>query len=169
MPHLIPRLLSLLCAVSLCLATAAIADDPTTTPASAVASATPAEYSNEVHVTKLLRTTVTATGQPIEYVKTDKPLVTTVLVEIPPGKETGWHIHKMPCYAYVLSGKLTVEIEGGKTLTYEAGQAIAETVNTPHNGKNNGTEPVKIVMTVIGERGVPIAEKLAKPPAEKQN
>ncbi|MGB8355224.1 MAG: cupin domain-containing protein [Chthoniobacteraceae bacterium] len=162
MTHLIPRLLSL-CALSICIATAAIAEDPTPAPTPA-----PAEYSNAVHVTTLLRTTVTATGQPIEYVKTDKPLVTTVLVEIPPGKETGWHIHKMPCYAYVLSGKLDVEIAGGKTLTYEAGQAIAETVNTPHNGKNNGTEPVKIVMTVIGERGVPIAEKLAKPPTGAQ-
>src|SRR5580658_9747092 len=137
MTHLIPRLLSL-CAVSLCLASAALAEDPApaTTP-------TPAEYSNEVHVTTLLRTTVTATGQPIEYVKTDKPLVTTVLVEIPPGKETGWHIHKMPCYAYVLSGKLTVEIEGGKTLTYEAGQAIAETVNTPITAKTTAPSPSK--------------------------
>jgi len=130
----------------------------------AVAFAEPngADYSKEIQVTPLLRTTVTATGQPIEYPKTDKPQVTTVLVEIPPGKETGWHIHRMPCFAYILSGTLDVQVEGGKTLTYQAGQAIAETVNTPHNGKNNGTETVKIVMTVIGEKGVPIAEKLNK-------
>jgi quercetin dioxygenase-like cupin family protein len=121
-----------------------------------------AEYSKEIQVTPLLRTSTTSTGQPIEYPKTDKPQITTVLVEIPPGKETGWHIHKLPCVAYILSGTITVEVEGGKTFTYQAGQAIAETVNTPHNGKNNGTEPVKIIMTVIGEKDVPIAEKLNK-------
>lgn len=119
-----------------------------------------AEYNKEIRVTQLLHTTTTATGQPIKYPATGKPLVTTVLVEIPPGAQTGWHIHKMPCYAYVIEGTLSVQIEGGKTVTYHAGQAIAETVNTPHNGRNIGKEPVKIVMTVIGEQGVPIAEKL---------
>jgi quercetin dioxygenase-like cupin family protein len=121
-----------------------------------------AEYASEVQVTPLLRTTTTVIGQPIEYPKTDKPLVTTVLVEIPPGKETGWHTHPMPCFAYILQGTITVEEEGGKTFTYHAGQAIAEMINTPHNGCNLGTETVKIIMTVMGEQGKPIAVHLDK-------
>ena len=87
---------------------------------------------------------------------TDKPQVTMLLVEIPPGAETGWHKHPVPCYAYILSGSVTVEIENGKTNTFHAGQAFAETVNTMHNGKNTGDEPVKIVMTAIGEQKEPI-------------
>lgn len=120
------------------------------------------EYGNDIRVTPLMKTSTTSTGQPIVYPKTDNPQVTTVLVEIPPGKETGWHIHKLPCFAYILSGTITVEIEGGKVMTYTAGQAIAETLNTRHNGKNNGTEPVKIIMTVMGEKDVPIAERTDK-------
>jgi quercetin dioxygenase-like cupin family protein len=116
----------------------------------------PVEYNRTVHATPLLSATTTASGQPIEYPRTDKPLVTMLLVEIPPGAETGWHKHPVPCYAYILSGSVTVELEGGRSNTFHAGQAFAETVNTMHNGKNTGTEPVKIVMTAIGEQKEPI-------------
>jgi quercetin dioxygenase-like cupin family protein len=111
----------------------------------------------------LLRTTVTAGGQPIIYPKVDQPEVTAVLVEIPPGAETGWHKHPFPAYAYLLSGELTVELEGGKVNTFKAGDALAETVNMLHNGKNAGAEPVKLVMFVTGAKGEPFTVKAAKP------
>lgn len=149
MNDFITRLL-FICGISFCVAGTVIAKPPA------------AEYSSAVRVTPLLHTATTSTGQLIEYPRTDKPLITTVLVEIPPGKETGWHTHPLPCVAYVLAGTITVEVKGGKTFTYHAGQAIAETVNTPHNGRNLGKETVKIVMTVIGEQGKPIAEHLDK-------
>ena len=122
-----------------------------------------AEYNRTIKAIPLLSTTTTTSGQPIAYPKTDKPEVSVLLVEIPPGAETGWHKHASPCYAYILSGTLTVEMEGGKSFTFSAGQAFAETVNTPHNGKNEGAEPVRLVMTVTGEQGLPIAERLKKP------
>ncbi|MEI8343125.1 MAG: cupin domain-containing protein [Verrucomicrobiota bacterium] len=120
------------------------------------AEPSPVEYNRTVHATPLLSATTTASGQPIEYPKTDKPQVTMLLVEIPPGAETGWHKHPVPCYAYILSGSVMVELENGKSYSFHAGQAFAETVNTLHNGKNTGTEPVKIVMTAIGEEKEPI-------------
>lgn len=119
-------------------------------------------YASGIQITPLLRATTTANGQPIEYPKTDKPVVNVVIVEIPPGGQTGWHIHRKPLFEYVLSGTLTVELENGKAFTYETGRAFAEVINTPHNGKNNGTVPVKLLMTVIGEQGIPIADKLTK-------
>lgn len=86
-----------------------------------------------------------------------------LLVELPPGAETGWHTHPMPCCAYILSGQITVEVRDRKghstKHTYRAGQAIAETVNTLHNGKNTGKTPVRILMTVVGVKDVPVAEK----------
>lgn len=121
-----------------------------------------AEYNQEVKVTPLLKTAVTSTGQPIRYPKTNNPLVTTVLVEIPPGAQTGWHIHTQPCFAYILQGTISVEVKGKGTFVYHAGQAIAETLNTLHNGRNLGKVPVKIVMTVVGEQGKPIAVRLDK-------
>ena len=113
------------------------------------------DYGKAIVVQSLLQTGTTASGQPIVYPKTDAPEVRMLLVEIPPGTETGWHRHPMPCYAYVLSGSVTVELENGKSYTFHAGEGFAETVGTLHNGKNTGTEPVKIVMTVTGEKCVP--------------
>jgi quercetin dioxygenase-like cupin family protein len=122
------------------------------------------EYDKKVAVKPLLQTSTTVTGQPIRYPKSHAPEVRMVMVEIPPGAQTGWHLHPMPCFAYVLSGSIRVEVrdpkKGTSVRTYHAGDSIAETVNTPHNGKNTGRVPVRILMTVIGEKGAPIAEKL---------
>ncbi|MGH8048792.1 MAG: cupin domain-containing protein [Chthoniobacterales bacterium] len=129
----------------------------------AAANAEPTEgYLPAIKATPVLRTTTTAGGQPIAYPKVDQPEVTALLVEIPPGAETGWHKHPFPAYAYLLSGELTVELEGGKTNTFKAGDAIAETVNMLHNGKNNGKEPVKLIMFVTGTKDEPFTIKAAK-------
>ena len=118
-------------------------------------------YLPAVRATPILKTTTTAAGQPIVYPKTENPEVTALLVEIPPGAETGWHRHPFPCYGYILSGALTVEVEGGKTASYKAGDAIVESVGLLHNGKNTGTEPVKLVMFVTGEKDQPFTVKAA--------
>jgi quercetin dioxygenase-like cupin family protein len=119
-------------------------------------------YLPAIKATPLLRTTTTSAGQPIVYPKTEQPEVTALLVEIPPGAETGWHRHPFPCYGYILSGELDVELEGGKSYHLKAGEALAEAVNLLHNGKNSGSEPVKLVMFVTGEKGQPFTVKAAK-------
>lgn len=116
-------------------------------------------YRREIQIAPLLRTTTDAAGQPLAYPVTDQPQVTAIMVEIPPGAETGWHKHPFPCFAYILSGALTVEMEGGKVHELSAGQALAESVNVMHNGKNTGAEPVKLVMFVMGEREKPFTER----------
>jgi quercetin dioxygenase-like cupin family protein len=128
----------------------------------ASAASNDSAYNHEIRTTPLLSADTTASGQPIKYPKTAHPLVTMLLVEIPPRKQTGWHIHRRPMVAYILSGTLTVQFQGGKSATYKAGQAMAEVLNTPHNGINNGRETVKILVTVIGEKGIPVADKLNK-------
>ena len=112
-------------------------------------------YQKQVQVTPLLKTTVTSAGQPITYPQITDPEVTGLLVEIPPGAETGWHKHPFPCYAYMLSGELSVDFEDGKTNRFTAGQAFAEGVNLLHNGRNIGTEPVRLVLFVTGEKDKP--------------
>lgn len=118
-------------------------------------------YRKEIAIRPLLRTTVDAAGQPIAYPATAHPQVTAVQVRIPPGAETGWHKHPYPCFGYILSGTLTVEMEGGKTLTLTPGQALAESVNVLHNGVNRGDEPVELVMFVMGEQDKPFTIKAA--------
>ena len=123
----------------------------------------PLEYNRTVHAPSRLSATMTVTGQPIEYPRTGRPQVTMLLVEIPPGAETGWHKHPVPCCAYVLSGAVTVELKDGKSYTVKAGQAFAETVDTLHNGKNTGSGTVKILMTAIGELSTPVTVRPAAP------
>ena len=113
------------------------------------------EYAGQITVRQIAKTTVTANGQPIEYLRTDKPEVTAVIVEIPPGGETGWHLHPVPLYGYVVSGTLEMRTENGDVHTYHAGDAIIEMVDTPHNGENRGTTPVKLLGFYTGGFGIP--------------
>jgi len=103
----------------------------------------------------LTKTTVTGNGQKISYPQTDRAEVTAMTVELAPGAETGWHKHPVPVYAYVVSGNLTVELEDRKQLAFKAGDAIIEVVNTLHNGRNSGSEPVRLAVFYLGAEGVP--------------
>ncbi|QLG86889.1 cupin domain-containing protein [Chitinibacter bivalviorum] len=116
-------------------------------------------YKKEVTATVVFKTGTTANGQPILYPTTDAPEATMLHVEIPAGKETGWHKHPVPGYAYVLNGQLTVQLKDGSSNTFRAGQGFAEVENTLHNGKNEGTEPVKLVVVFTGIVGQPFTVK----------
>jgi quercetin dioxygenase-like cupin family protein len=134
----------------------------------AVQPATPSgplkQYDRAIKVEPLLVSSSTANGAPIVYPRTDRPEVRILQIEVPPGAETGWHRHPSPCYGYVISGSLTVELEDGTKMTYKAGQALAEVVNTLHNGKNTGAETAKLIMVVTGEKGSPTAVAEPKKP-----
>ncbi len=134
------------------------------TGAGAFADLAPVEgYPSAIKVTPLLKSSVTAAGQPIVYPRVDDPEVTAVRVVIPPGAQTGWHRHPFPCYGYVLSGALTVELEGGKTNRVAAGQALIEAVGALHNGRNLGPDPAELVMFVTGEKDRPFTIKAPAP------
>ena len=85
-----------------------------------------------------------------------------MIVEIPPGGETGWHLHPVAVYAYVLSGSLTVEMESRKRYSFKEGAAIVEVVNTPHKGINTGQAPVKLVVFYTREKGRPTTVKVKR-------
>jgi quercetin dioxygenase-like cupin family protein len=65
----------------------------------------------EVSVTAVMKSSSTIGGQKIEYPKTEKAEMASVLVEIQPGKENGRHMHSVPTYVHVLEGTMTVEFE----------------------------------------------------------
>jgi quercetin dioxygenase-like cupin family protein len=113
------------------------------------------DYNSLVKATLILKTTSTTGNYPVRYLNTQSPEITVMKVEIKPGAETGWHIHPVPLYAYVLEGNLTVEVKGGNTYHFNAGDAIVEVVNIPHNGKNLGTIPVVLIVFYTGEIGTP--------------
>lgn len=112
-----------------------------------------ADYNAGVSATVLKKTSVTSNGEKITYPQTARAEVTAMTVDLAPGAETGWHQHPVPVYAYVVAGNLSVELEGGKVLNFRAGEAIIEAVNTLHNGKNKGTEPVRLAVFYLGSEG----------------
>jgi len=117
------------------------------------------DYNSGVTAKILGKTSVTGNGQKITYPVTDRAEVTAMSVDLAPGAETGWHKHPVPVYAYVISGNLFVEIEDGKQLSFGAGDAVIEVVDTFHNGKNRGNEPVKLAVFYLGLEGAPIVIK----------
>lgn len=116
-------------------------------------------YGSAVKSRPLLKTQVDAAGRRTEYPSHKPAEMSALLVEIPPGKETGWHIHTEPSMAYILEGEVTVEWEDGSTRVIKAGEAFAEVVKLKHNGRNAGKIPVKLVMFVAGSKDTPVAEK----------
>jgi len=121
------------------------------------------DYDTGVKSNLLIKSTTASNGQKVEYLKTENAEVTVMTVEIAPGRETGWHLHSVPVYAYIIAGKLMVEMEGGKQYEFKEGQAIIEVMNTPHNGINIGDVPVKLIAFYTGEQGMSIVKKVGKP------
>ena len=76
-----------------------------------------------------------------------------MIIEIAPGGETGWHSHPVSSFGVVLEGELEVRLKTGEVKRIESGEALAEVVNTLHNGRNVGAVPVKIVVFYAGAVG----------------
>jgi len=77
------------------------------------------------------------------------------IVEIPAGASEIRHTHPGPLTVYILEGTLTLEHEGRPNATVQAGEAVLIEAGKIHRGINTGTTPVKLVATLISEKGKP--------------
>ena len=115
-------------------------------------------------VTSLLDTQETVIGQPIAYPKASPAKVVSAIVTMLPGEETGWHMHDVPMFGYILEGEVTVDYGAHGKRTYRAGDAMMEALDVAHNGRNTGAIPVRILAVFMGANGVPDTVP-AQPPA----
>ena len=69
----------------------------------------------------LVKARSTTLGQDIAYPHNSHAEVSSAIVTIPPGAQTGWHRHDTPLVVHVLKGDVTVEYDGGVVKTYHAG------------------------------------------------
>ncbi len=103
----------------------------------------------------LLQTGETIIGQTFVYPQDSPAEVTAVIVTMLPGEETGWHIHEVPLFGYVLEGELTVDYGAEGKKTFKAGDTLMEALNHPHNGVNTGTGVMRILAVFMSsENGV---------------
>ncbi len=76
----------------------------------------------QTSITMVSKDTTTDAGEPIRYLSTPNPEVTSVILSLPPGGKTDWMTHPVPGYVYVLEGELTVEFADGTHVTFKAGR-----------------------------------------------
>jgi quercetin dioxygenase-like cupin family protein len=124
------------------------------------------EPSSTVKVTQLLKTTQSWNGAPIKYPE-GQAEITSLMIEIAPGGETNWHEHPVPSFGVLLEGTLEVSLTDGRKKLMKAGEALAEVIATPHNGRNVGTTPVKLVVFYAGavDKKLTVPRPDAKPKA----
>jgi quercetin dioxygenase-like cupin family protein len=116
------------------------------------------EQTASVQVSTILKTETSWDGRPIVYPE-GKPEITGMLIEIAPGGETGWHLHPVPSFGMVIEGELVVRLKNGEVKHLKPGDALAEVVNTLHNGRSIGSVPVKIVVFYAGAVGQKLTVK----------
>jgi quercetin dioxygenase-like cupin family protein len=113
-------------------------------------------------LTPILESGQTILGQPIAY-PAGKPKVTAAMVVLQPGKETGWHTHSVPIFAYVVEGEISVDYGDKGVKVYKAGDGLLDAMNWPHDGVNKSAAPVRLLVVYIGAEGVANAETTAGP------
>ena len=132
----------------------------------AQAPQTPAPLAAEAHAGErvVLSTDTTVTVEPLRYPTGAPAHITAVEITLAPGQQTGWHMHPVPMFGYILAGELTVDYGAKGKRTYHSGDGFMEAIDEPHNGRNTGTEPVKILAVIIGAQGVAGSLPASPPP-----
>jgi quercetin dioxygenase-like cupin family protein len=120
----------------------------------------PAKYQNLL--TPMLSAETDILGAPIAY-PAGAAKVTAAIVTVPPGGETGWHLHQVPLFAYILEGELTVDYGSKGTRVYKPGDSFMESMNWIHNGMNKGDVPTRLVAVYMGGGDKANTEKEAGP------
>jgi quercetin dioxygenase-like cupin family protein len=117
-------------------------------------SAAPTSTAGAITQSLLDKQQLSVLDQPITY-PTKKPAqVSSAIIRLEPGQETGWQKHKAPMFAYVLEGTLTVEYDAGVVKEFPAGTAFMDAQNVWHNGTNKGNSPVRLLVVNMGAKGV---------------
>lgn len=106
-------------------------------------------------VTVVSHDTTDDAGDPITYISTPNPEVTSAIVALPPGGKTDWMTHPCPGYLYVLEGELTVEFEDGHHLIFKTGQAFMQARTKWHRGINSGKGQMRFLAVFYGAKGMP--------------
>jgi len=110
----------------------------------------------ETTVDVIAKTTKSWNGKQLPSYLSGTPEITILRITIPPGISLPLHIHPVINAGVMMQGALTVFTEDEQILHLKAGDPIVEVVDTWHYGKNEGSEPVVLIMFYAGREGTPI-------------
>lgn len=105
----------------------------------------------------------TILGQPISYPAGAPAKVTAALITMQPGQTTGWHLHDVPLFAYLMEGELTVDYGPHGKRVYKKGDSLLEAIRVKHDGTSTGTVAAKLVAVFMGAEGVKNSVKTGAP------
>ncbi len=97
---------------------------------------------------------LTVLDQPITYPAGKQARVSSEVVELQPGQQTGWQRQRTPTYVYVLSGTWSEEYDAGVTKQFATGSAFMQAQGVWHNGSNTGEDVARILVVHMGAKGV---------------
>ena len=89
--------------------------------------------------------------------------IVQVITEIPPGVESGWHIHPGEEVGYIVAGTVEMMIKDQATLVLNAGDPFLIPPRTPHNALDLGPDTGRMLSTYIVEIGEPLTTLVDAP------
>ena len=85
-------------------------------------------------------------------------------VTLAPGASSPPHTHPGDCYGSLVEGTLELRVQGQPSRRMAAGEAYANTLpGVPHQFTNIGTTPVRMINTLVVEKGKPRTVPLKEP------
>jgi quercetin dioxygenase-like cupin family protein len=114
-----------------------------------------AEDGMKAGMTDVSKDSVTDAGEPIIYLNTPKPEISSAIMTIPAGTTTEWMTHPVQGYVYVLEGTLIVEFADGPRKEFKAGQGFPQARSKWHRGRNDGKGVVRFFAVFFGGKDVP--------------
>ena len=106
-------------------------------------------------MTEVSKDSVTDAGEPILYLDTASPEISSAILTIPAGTTTEWMTHPVQGYVYVLEGTLIVEFADGPRKEFKAGQGFPQARSKWHRGRNDGEGMVRFLAVFFGGKDVP--------------
>jgi quercetin dioxygenase-like cupin family protein len=91
--------------------------------------------------------------------------IVQVRTEIPPGVESGWHVHPGEEVGYIVVGSVEMRVAGRPTVVLRAGAPFLIPPGVPHNARDLGPETGQMLSTYLVQAGQPLSS-LVPPPAD---
>jgi hypothetical protein len=109
----------------------------------------------QIKVEHVLQATQSSDSRPYTSYPAGQPQVTVLRITIPPNTALHWQPPDHQCWLRVIWTPYAGKGDTGERTVLEAGQSVAETVQTTHRGFTTD-EPVELIVFYAGQVGLPL-------------